>query len=169
MLLWGTSPPSFLPAGFPNKVAISCSNTLPLDLLACCSVSSRNLVLITSLPICYWTLHMSITPASSPCIVILSSCLYSQLDSVLQVGGYFPSLLITCSKRTVPDEATDSQQPSTEWINPPIESTLLHPRYIRCSALHDVHSVSCLPRSSGDRIFNELAWKMSRSLLVRQG
>ena len=40
MFLWGTSPSSYLSAGFPNEVAISCPSDLSLHLVVCCLVSS---------------------------------------------------------------------------------------------------------------------------------
>ena len=47
MVLWDTSPPSSWSAGFLNKVAIPCPNTLSLDLLTCRGVSSRKLNSVT--------------------------------------------------------------------------------------------------------------------------
>ena len=45
---WDTSPPCSQSAGFPNKVAILCPNTVPLDVLASCEGSSMSLGLVTN-------------------------------------------------------------------------------------------------------------------------
>ena len=42
MVLWGTSPPSFMSAGFPNKVAVSRPSNISLALLACCTASKQS-------------------------------------------------------------------------------------------------------------------------------
>ena len=47
MILWDTSLPSSRSAGFLNKVAISCLNTLFLDLLACHALISMSLDSVT--------------------------------------------------------------------------------------------------------------------------
>lgn len=47
MVLWNTSPPPSQPAGFLNKIAISCPNNSSLDLLACCEMRSRSLNSVT--------------------------------------------------------------------------------------------------------------------------
>ena len=47
MILWDTSLPSSRSAGFLNKVAISCLNTLRLDLLACHALISMSLDSVT--------------------------------------------------------------------------------------------------------------------------
>ena len=47
MILWDTSLPSSWSAGFLNKVAISCLNTLFLDLLACHALISMSLDSVT--------------------------------------------------------------------------------------------------------------------------
>ena len=49
MVLWDTSPPLSLSAGFPNKVTIPCPNNLSLDLLACRAVGSMSLDSVTQL------------------------------------------------------------------------------------------------------------------------
>ena len=41
MVLWDTNPPSFMSAGLPNKVTVSCPSNISLDLLACCPVSKQ--------------------------------------------------------------------------------------------------------------------------------
>ena len=47
MVLWDISPPSSRSAGFLNKVAIPCPNSLSLDLLACHAVSGMSLDWVT--------------------------------------------------------------------------------------------------------------------------
>ena len=47
MILWDTNLPSSLSAGFLNTVDISCPNTLCLVLLACHTLTSMSLDLVT--------------------------------------------------------------------------------------------------------------------------
>ena len=47
VVLWDTSPPYSQSAGFPNKVATLCPNTVPFDVLASCEGSSMSLGLVT--------------------------------------------------------------------------------------------------------------------------
>ena len=54
MVLWNTSSPSSPSAGFPDKVSVLCPSNSCLDQLACHSVSSMSLDLVTK-PYAYYT------------------------------------------------------------------------------------------------------------------
>ena len=66
MVLWNTRPPSSLPAGFPNKVAVPWPRTSSLDLLACFVCEQYELGLhntTLALPTLSLIIQVSIYPA----------------------------------------------------------------------------------------------------------
>ena len=76
---WDTSPPYSQSAGFPNKVAILCPNTVPLDVLASCEGSSMSLGLVTN-----WLRNSAVCPLSPRVIWCpdnkVSQCVMGSLD-----------------------------------------------------------------------------------------
>lgn len=93
ILTWGrclkdTSPPSSGSAGFANKVTIPCSNNSPLNLLAHCAASSRNLDSVTPPP----------ALVSSYFYPLPSTCHLFTSTSPLSATGFLPAIAVIWDK-----------------------------------------------------------------------
>ena len=117
MVLWDTSPPSSWSAGFPNKVAISCPNSLSLDLLARLVASSTSLDLVTVLSVPHLPLiqlSSSLLPQSSPEMTLPGLVMDKTLVSwqhLMPLAVYPPSILFFMSVMVhTPDRLLSSQE-----------------------------------------------------------
>ena len=117
MVLWDTSPPSSWSAGFSNKVAISCPNSLSLDLLARLVASSTSLDLVTVLSVPHLPLiqlSSSLLPQSSPEMTLPGLVMDKTLVSwqhLMPLAIYPPSILFFMSVMVhTPDRLLSSQE-----------------------------------------------------------
>ena len=113
MVLWDTSLPSSLSAGFLNKASIPCPNTSSLDLLACRAANSTSLDSVTGphrFPVS--TAHDLYMVYGIPGLIATEywslNSAWPSTATVLSLGVEDPSKRIYCMDLQIPSQAQGS-------------------------------------------------------------